>query len=107
MCDDIGEAAYTTSLVAVAMLVRFQFMPGAGAAAARRTILERYGMDLSTTEPEWFVEQVANDMFKGDKEAAGTRLLQDYRKGRLGSVALETPPYHQHDDDSSMRYAPR
>lgn len=29
MCDDIGEAAYTTSLVATAMLMRFQYLQGA------------------------------------------------------------------------------
>jgi len=55
------------------------------------------------------VEQVADGMFKGDKEAAGSRLLQDYRKGRLGSVALETPPSLDHPppDDGGGRYAPR
>lgn len=49
-------------------------------------------MDLSTTTPEEFVEEMANDLFKGDKEAAGTRLLMDYRKGRLGNAGLEDPP---------------
>ena len=29
MCNDIGEAAYTTSLVATAMLIRFQYLQGA------------------------------------------------------------------------------
>jgi len=92
MCDDIGEAAYTTSLVATAMLMRFQYLQGPGGARLRSSLKERYNMDLSTTTPEEFVEEMANDLFKGDKEAAGTRLLMDYRKGRLGNAGLEDPP---------------
>jgi ribosome biogenesis GTPase A len=107
MCDDIGEAAYTTSLVASAMLLRFQFMQGAGASAARRTIQERYDMDISKTTPEAFLETVADTMFKGDKEVAGHRLLQDYRKGRLGSVALEVPPAEDSVKPDNGGYAPR
>lgn len=34
-------------------------------------MVERYGYDIIDTTPEEMMEQMANEMYKGDKEAAG------------------------------------
>ena len=40
---------------------------------------------------EDLVHHVAGQVFGGDKEQAGARLLKDYRNGALGPFALELP----------------
>jgi len=97
MCNDIGEAAYTPSLVATAMLLRFQYLQGYEADFMRTKMVERYGYDIIDTTPEEMMEQMANEMYKGDKEAAGTRILRDYRMGYLGMCALENPPDYEQE----------
>ncbi|KAK3246362.1 hypothetical protein CYMTET_44099 [Cymbomonas tetramitiformis] len=91
ICNDIGEAAYTTSLVAAAMLTRFLYLPGEGGEDLRWNLEKRYGKAIEDTTPEEYVEWLAIERFKGDPEQAGLRLLGDYRKGYLGNAALELP----------------
>lgn len=89
MCNDIGEAAYVDSLVAAALLVRVKRLPAAKTLAAR--LRRRYRLDPWTLSAEEFVAALAGELFGGDKEKAGRRILSDYRAGHLGPFALETP----------------
>jgi ribosome biogenesis GTP-binding protein YlqF len=89
MCNDIGEAAYVDSLVAAALVARVKRLPGARGLAAR--LERRYHIDPWLLSAEEFVAAVAAELFGGDKEKAGRRILGDYRNGHLGEFALEVP----------------
>jgi len=91
MCDDIGEAAYLNSLVAAALIARIKRLPGRGRSAALKQLERRYRLDARLMTGEAFVARVAAESFGGDVENAGARLLNDFRNGRLGNFALETP----------------
>lgn len=51
----------------------------------------RYKLDPLSVSAEEFVIHVAGELFGGDKEQAGVRLLSDFRNGTLGEFALELP----------------
>ncbi|KAI8468837.1 MAG: P-loop containing nucleoside triphosphate hydrolase protein [Monoraphidium minutum] len=89
MCNDIGEAAYVDSLVAAALVARVKRLPSARALAAR--LEKRYRLDPFVVSSEEFVAGLAGELFGGDKEKAGRRILGDYRAGHLGEFALESP----------------
>jgi len=89
MCNDIGEAAYVDSLVAAALVARVKRLPAARALCGR--LEKRYRLDPWGLSAEEFVANVAGEMFGGDKEKAGQRILGDYRNGHLGEFALEVP----------------
>lgn len=86
ICEDIGEAAYDNQLVAadfVDLLVKL---------GSDQVLKSRYGLDALEMTGEEFIYQLAQMRYKGDKERVARMLLQDFRKGYLGSVALEYPP---------------
>ncbi|WIA31279.1 hypothetical protein OEZ86_002181 [Tetradesmus obliquus] len=89
ICNDIGEASYVDSLIAAAMIIRIKTLP------RNRPILaalqRRYRADPLSMSAEDFVLHVAGEVFGGDAEKAGVRLLGDYRNGALGEFALELP----------------
>ncbi|AHB88164.1 50S ribosomal subunit maturation GTPase RbgA [Thermosynechococcus sp. NK55a] len=85
ICDDIGQAAYDPCRVAP-MLV--DIMQQLGHADRLR---ERYGLALSNTG-ETYLYDLAASRYHGDLERAARQLLQDYRRGYLGAIALEHPP---------------
>ncbi len=89
MCNNIGEAAYVDSLVAAAFVARLKALPSANALCGR--LQARYRIDPWGISAEEFVARVAGEMFGGDKEKAGVRILSDYRHGNLGEFALEVP----------------
>jgi hypothetical protein len=68
------------------------------AAPSPRLILaklqQRYRVDPLAMSAEEFVLHVAGELFGGDAEKAGVRLLGDYRNGALGEFALELPGQH-------------
>ncbi|MBW4697675.1 MAG: ribosome biogenesis GTPase YlqF [Aphanocapsa lilacina HA4352-LM1] len=85
ICDDIGQAAYTTSWVAtLAAELLTPLVPG--------RLAERFGADpLAVTAEEW-LEQVARHKYHGNLDRAAEALLGDFRRGQLGAIALEAPP---------------
>jgi len=93
MVNDIGEASYINSTIAGSLLARFRGLPNGRNVMAR--VEKRYNMrhgeswDMTCEDLVW---RVADDMFQGDLEKAGVRILGDYRSGRLGIFALEIPP---------------
>lgn len=86
ICEDIGEAAYENQLVAadfVDLLVKL---------GSDDVLKSRYGLDALEMTGEEFIYNLAHRKYKGDKERVARMLLQDFRKGYLGAVALEYPP---------------
>ncbi|WP_342596984.1 ribosome biogenesis GTPase YlqF [Cyanobacterium aponinum UTEX 3222] len=86
ICEDIGEAAYDNQLVAadfVDLLVKL---------GSDEVLKSRYGLDPLEMTGEEFIYELAARKYKNDKERVARQLLQDFRKGYLGSVSLEYPP---------------
>eukprot|EP00879_Flechtneria_rotunda_P026823 GHRR01028656.1.p1 GENE.GHRR01028656.1~~GHRR01028656.1.p1 ORF type:complete len:144 (+),score=39.88 GHRR01028656.1:60-491(+) len=89
ICNDIGEASYVDSLIAAAMIIQIKHLPRNKRPLAK--LQQRYKLDPLSVSAEEFVLHVAGEVFGGDREQAGVRLLGDYRNGALGNFALELP----------------
>ncbi|MCS6782641.1 MAG: ribosome biogenesis GTPase YlqF [Gloeomargarita sp. SKYBB_i_bin120] len=91
ICDDISEAVYDHALVACALLVRLWELPS----QARQPpdgLQRRYRLDPQAHTPESFLAALAERDFRGDLHRCAQKLLQDFRQGFLGQIALELPP---------------
>ena len=94
LCDDIGQAAYNSELVALAflsLLLDLQFKPSSGVQVAG--LETRYGIPMvgETEDPAYWLEAAAARHTSGDSARMAQRLLDDFRKSALGSIALELP----------------
>ena len=94
LCDDIGQAAYDGELVAQAflrLLMGLQQQPSSGVALA--VLQGRYGTPRSgeTEDPALWLQAVAQRHTSSDTARMAQRLLDDFRKSALGSIALELP----------------
>lgn len=86
MCDDIGQAAYDDYLIAAAFvdcLITLHQQSALG---------DRYHLVLEDDNGEAYVYRLAAERFHGRLEQASRQILQDFRKGILGAIALEIPP---------------
>lgn len=86
ICDDIGQAGYDHQRVAASMVDLLKELQQ-GAALA-----DRYSVDPSDLTGESYVQRVAEQRYTGDVERAANSLLNDFRIGKLGPIALELPP---------------
>jgi len=94
LCDDIGQAAYDGELVAQAFLNLLMALQPQEASGVGLALLEsRYGVPLEgvTQDPAFWLEAVAERHTSGDTARMAQRLLDDFRKSALGSIALELP----------------
>ena len=94
LCDDIGQAAYDGELVAQAFLRRLIALRSQEAAGVNLDVLEgRYGVpsDGEQLDPAHWLELAARRHTSGDTSRMAQRLLDDFRKSALGSIALELP----------------
>ena len=94
LCDDIGQAAYDGELVAQAFLNLLKGLQPQEASGVGLVLLEsRYGVPLegATEDPAYWLEAVAERHTSGDTARMAQRLLDDFRKSALGSIALELP----------------
>ena len=94
LCDDIGQAAYDDELVAQAflrLLLDLQPQPSSGVQVAG--LETRYGIPMAgeTEDPAYWLEAAAARHTSGDSARMAQRLLDDFRKSALGSIALELP----------------
>ena len=94
LCDDIGQAAYDDELVAQAflrLLLALQPQPSSGVQVAG--LETRYGIPMAgeTEDPAYWLEAAAARHTSGDSARMAQRLLDDFRKSALGSIALELP----------------
>ncbi|XP_002990985.2 DAR GTPase 3, chloroplastic [Selaginella moellendorffii] len=88
ICNDIGQESYEVSGVAAVLVERLKRLPAAGA----KVLTSRYRVDAEDCSGEYYLELVAQKLFQGDVNQAATRLLLDFRRGKFGWFALESPP---------------
>ena len=92
ICNDIGQASYTTSLVAAAFVDLLRDQP---AGRQRLAALEqRYRVAPYEVTGEEFIAALADKHCVGDVERAGRKLLKDYQEGKLGAFGLDVVPAH-------------
>ena len=94
LCDDIGQAAYDGELVAQAFLRLLTDLQQQQASGVALAVLEgRYGTPLTgvTEDPALWLQAVAQRHTSADTARMAQRLLDDFRKSALGSIALELP----------------
>ena len=94
LCDDIGQAAYDGELVAQAFLHRLiQLQPEEASGVVIGQLEGRYGIPLhgETADPAYWLEAAASRHTSADTSRMAQRLLDDFRKSALGSIALELP----------------
>lgn len=114
LCDDIGQAAYDGEAVALALIQRLASLEAVPAAAVAAGLLEgRYGPPLEplgasavpapagvaavdaggvAVDAETWLAAAAARHTSGDTGRMAQRLLDDFRRGVLGPIALELPP---------------
>ncbi len=90
VCNDIGEASYVDSLIAAALLECLRTLPHSQVAMDK--LKERLQIDfVDSMSGEDYVAALADNTFHGHMETAGQRILNNYRQGYLGAIALELP----------------
>ena len=98
LCDDIGQAAYDNEAAALAFAELLQLLAAVPAAGVGVGLLEqRYGLPLAQRtdggpEVEGWLAAAAERHTSGESVRMATKLLDDFRCGRLGAIALELPP---------------
>jgi ribosome biogenesis GTPase A len=85
ICDDIGQAAYDPILIAAAAVDMFIEI-------GVNTLHGKYGIEINNLSGMEYILAVAEgDRFNGDLQRVADLILHDFRKGRLGEIALEFP----------------
>ncbi|MFO7628833.1 MAG: ribosome biogenesis GTPase YlqF [Prochlorococcaceae cyanobacterium] len=104
LCDDIGQAAYDVEQVALAFVRLLALLEPVAAAGVAPGLLERrYGLPVAVLDAavagaapatpdsaNWLLA-AASRHTSGDSLRMAQRLLDDYRRGLLGPIALELP----------------
>ena len=97
LCDDIGQAAYDTEAVALAFVDLLAALAVRPDPELGGDLLERrYGLPLTSLasgrpDGSAWLAAAAGRHTSGDTLRMAQRLLDDYRRGQLGSFALEFP----------------
>jgi ribosome biogenesis GTPase A len=89
ICDDIGEAAYDNQRVAAALVDLLHRLKQVQALASR------YQLEPGDQSGEAYLHALAAAKYQGDAERAARQLLNDFRVGNLGAIALEHPPFNE------------
>ncbi|MGE5660513.1 MAG: ribosome biogenesis GTPase YlqF [Actinomycetota bacterium] len=94
ICEDIGEAAYDNQRVAAAMVELLASLEATseGLVSASTALQSRYRLSPQSMNAEDYLHQVAERRYQGNVERAARQMLNDFRTGVLGSIALELPP---------------
>jgi ribosome biogenesis GTPase A len=85
ICDDIGEAAYDNQRVAAALVDLLKQLQ------TESVLQARYEVDAAPITGEEYIHHLAEQRYQNDRERAARQLLNDFRKGTLGAIALELP----------------
>lgn len=95
MCDDIGEGAYDRQLVTAALIEKIKEMEKHNQNwphwIPQSPLQTRYGVEMAHFAGDEYLAQVAQIKFQGDVERTAHHILNDFRKGILGAIALEAP----------------
>jgi ribosome biogenesis GTPase A len=86
ICEDIGEASYDNQGIAAALIDLLVKLNLEG------ILPSRYHLDPLEMTGEEFVDNLAQKRYGSDRERAACQLLNDFRKGYMGAIALEFPP---------------
>ncbi|NJO80117.1 MAG: ribosome biogenesis GTPase YlqF [Cyanobacteria bacterium RM1_2_2] len=93
ICDDIGEASYDNQRITAAFL---DLLKPIAAELPELNVMqsfeERYGVTLTSLTGESYIEALADHKYHSDSERAARQILNDFRKGILGTIPLELPP---------------
>ncbi|EDX71492.1 GTPase, putative [Coleofasciculus chthonoplastes PCC 7420] len=94
ICDDIGEASYDNQRVACGFVDLLKRSPdlATGDRTSTSSLHNRYDVDPTGITGESYLQDLAQTRYQGDEERAARQLLNDFRKGLLGAIALELPP---------------
>lgn len=85
ICDDIGEAGYDRQSMAAAFVEICQELGYVEGLQAR------YGSVPTTLSGAEYLEQLADEKYRGDMERTSHLILNDFRTGVLGRIPLELP----------------
>lgn len=86
ICDDIGEAAYDNQRVAASLIDLLKDLQ------TEQPLEARYGLSATELTGESYLSAIAQQNYKNDVERAARQILTDFRKGNLGTIAIELPP---------------
>jgi ribosome biogenesis GTPase A len=86
MCDDIGQAAYDHQRIGSALVDLIKDLN------QEHALTNHYKINATEITGESFLEALGELKYQGDKERAANLILNDFRIGKLGAIALELPP---------------
>jgi len=86
ICDDIGEAAYDNQRVAAVMIDLLKQN------SVESVLQARYDLAVAELTGEGYLHTLAAYRYQNDVERTARQLLNDFRVGQLGAIALELPP---------------
>ena len=92
ICDDIGQAAYDHEAVAQILLQQLANFTSPHVSEPPNGLLaNRYGITVDPQAPHRWLEAAAHEHTSGCTARMAQRLLDDFRKGHLGAIALQVP----------------
>jgi ribosome biogenesis GTPase A len=93
ICDDIGEAAYDNQRITAALIDMLKdLQANAPEAITGHPLRSRYDLDPTEFTGESYLHVLAEQKYQNDVERTARQILNDFRKGVLGSISLELPP---------------
>ncbi|NET36621.1 MAG: ribosome biogenesis GTPase YlqF [Cyanothece sp. SIO1E1] len=93
ICDDIGEAAYDNQRVAATLVDLLTSLQQQDPDLLPHQLFQtRYGLDSADLSGEAYLADLADYRYQGNIERTARQILNDFRKGLLGAIALELPP---------------
>lgn len=95
ICDDIGDASYDNQRVAAALVELLKNLAAHSQPdiLPENPLLSRYKLDPIIVTGEEYLHNLAQRRDRGDVERTARQILTDFRKGFLGAIPLELPPY--------------
>jgi len=92
ICDDIGQAAYDHEPVAQVLLQCLATLtPPHVNQPLTGLLADRYGITVDPRMAHQWLQAAAAEHTSGCTAPMARRLLEDFRKGRLGAIALQVP----------------
>ncbi len=95
MCDDIGQGAYDAQRVTAALIEKIQEIEiqseRIAAYVPTQVLANRYDLALGDMTGDEYLAELAEESYQGNVERTAQQILNDFRKGMLGSIALEVP----------------
>ncbi|OZH52550.1 GTPase [Hydrocoleum sp. CS-953] len=94
ICEDIGDAAYDNQIIAASLIDFLMSLEVDSNGFISASCLDsRYGLKVDNYTGEGYLHELADRIHQGDVERTSRRILDDFRKGLLGQIPLELPPY--------------